>query len=179
MPAIIAQISAAGPHLFAAVRLSLWCVALVMTWTAIERLRDAYTHRALPRGNSAVRLQGEHAVAADALRLGAMAAFAASESFDIMLVTALSCSAGVLAAMARTQMSWAAIRSALMNSLAIWIAAFVLALETHADLGMALGIGLGVGLAGTEALEMFKRGAVALARRIAGAPPVKPDDPVV
>lgn len=78
MPAIIAQISAAGPHLFAAVRLSLWCVALVMTWTAIERLRDAYTLRALPAGNSAVRLQGEQAVAADALRLGAMVIFAFS-----------------------------------------------------------------------------------------------------
>lgn len=112
---------------------------------------------------------GDHLSRTGSGLAGALAAFAASESFDIMLVTALSCSAGILAAMARTQMSWAAVRSAAMNALAIWIAAFVLALETHADLGMALGIGLGVGLAGTEALEMFKRGALALARRIAGA----------
>ena len=104
--------------------------------------------------------------------LGSWALSAWPGAIDMGIVTALSCSFGMLSSLSRVHKGMAAIRSLVMNAGAVWLAAFVIAAKTHADLPGGVLIGLGVGLAGSAVLEVIEKGVMAAAHRMSGTPMV-------
>ena len=104
--------------------------------------------------------------------LGSWALSAWPGAIDMGIVTALSCAFGMLSSLSRVHKGMAAIRSLVMNAGAVWLAAFVIASKTHADLPGGVLIGLGVGLAGSAVLEVIEKGVLAVTYRIVGAPVV-------
>lgn len=104
--------------------------------------------------------------------LGSWALTAWPGAIDMGLVTAVSCAFGMLSSMSRLHKGLAGVRSLIMNAGAVWLAAFVIAAKTHADLPGGVLIGLGVGLAGSAVLEVIERGVLAVTYRIMGEPVV-------
>ena len=102
--------------------------------------------------------------------LGSWTLMAWPGAFDMALVTALSCTFGMLSSLSRVHKGVAGLRSLIMNAGAVWLAAFVIAAKTHADLPGGVLIGLGVGLAGTAVLEVIENGVLGITRRVVGAP---------
>ena len=100
--------------------------------------------------------------------LGSWAISAWPGALDIAIVTAFSCAFGMLSSMSRVHRGVAGLRSLIMNAGAVWLAAFVIAAKTNADLPGGVLIGLGVGLAGSAVLEVIEKGVLVVARRMVG-----------
>lgn len=100
--------------------------------------------------------------------LGSWALTAWPGALDMAIVTALSCAFGLLSSLSRVHKGMAGLRSLIMNAGAVWLAAFVIAAKTHADLPGGVLIGLGVGLAGSAVLEVIEQGVLVVTRRMIG-----------